>query len=59
MSVFTLAMQKSEGFFSVLSSKVPSFGVTSFIPTTCSSTGGIVAPVPCAPTWDVIRRTSR
>ena len=28
----------------------PSAGVTSVISTTCSSTGGMRAPVPCAPT---------
>lgn len=34
----------------LLSSSVPSAGVTSFMLTTCSSTGGMLAPVPCAPT---------
>ena len=34
----------------LLSSSVPSAGVTSFMLTTCSSTGGNLAPVPCAPT---------
>ena len=33
------------------SSKQPWAGVTSFILTTCSSTGGMVAPDPWLPTW--------
>ncbi len=34
----------------LLSSMVPRAGVTSFMDTTCSSTGGMPAPVPCADT---------
>lgn len=33
------------------SSKQPRAGVTSFMLTTCSSTGGMVAPDPWLPTW--------
>lgn len=47
---FTFAMRKRSGLCRLLSSTVPRLGVTSFIDTTCSSTGGMLAPVPCAPT---------
>ena len=46
----TLARLKSSGCLSADSSSVPIAGVTSFIETTISSTGGMPAPVPCAPT---------
>mmetsp|Transcript_4153 Transcript_4153/g.10137 ORF Transcript_4153/g.10137 Transcript_4153/m.10137 type:complete len:294 (-) Transcript_4153:900-1781(-) len=44
------AMRNVSGSLSSLSSRVPLPGVTSVIRTTVSSSGGMAAPVPCAPT---------
>mmetsp|Transcript_29097 Transcript_29097/g.74253 ORF Transcript_29097/g.74253 Transcript_29097/m.74253 type:complete len:302 (+) Transcript_29097:588-1493(+) len=46
----TLASANSSGSLSADRLRVPSPGVASLRPTTWSSTGGMAAPVPCAPT---------
>mmetsp|Transcript_9296 Transcript_9296/g.29912 ORF Transcript_9296/g.29912 Transcript_9296/m.29912 type:complete len:291 (+) Transcript_9296:390-1262(+) len=47
----TLARRKRRGLSASERQISPSAGVISRMLTTCSSTGGIAAPVPCAPTW--------